>query len=63
MIGRGGKRGSGISVLIVWQDDDDDDDDKYLHVYKRYQEIVSKVGKLNQGWLEGSLFNSYDTEV
>ena len=29
-IGRGGKRGSGISVLMVWHDDDDDDDDDDL---------------------------------
>ena len=27
MIGRGGERGSGISVLVAWHDDDDDDDD------------------------------------
>ena len=27
IIGRYGKRGSGISVLAAWHDDDDDDDD------------------------------------
>ena len=25
--------------------------------------IISKVGDLNRGWPEGSLFNSYDTKV
>ena len=33
MIGRGGERGSGISVLMA-QQDDDDDDDIYIYIYK-----------------------------
>ena len=30
MIGRGGERGSGISMLVARHDDDDDDDDDIL---------------------------------
>ncbi len=32
-IGRGGKRGSVISMLIVRHDDDDDDDDDSVYIY------------------------------
>ena len=32
MIGRGGEKGSGISVLMAWHDDDDDDDESSLPI-------------------------------
>ena len=39
-IGRGGKRGSGISVLMGQHNDDDDDDDLFAHSYM-FQVIIS----------------------
>ena len=37
--------------------------DIYLKNDLHYEDIVSKVGNLSQGWPKGSLFNSYYTEV
>ena len=35
-------------------------DNKNTQIYKKY---YKKIGDLSQGWPEGSLFNSYHTEV
>ena len=43
-IGRGGERGSGISVLLARQNE-------------------MKVGDHSPGWREGSIFNSYYTDM
>ena len=62
-IGRSGARGSGISVLPARYDDDD----YFLNVRYDfcvfYNKKASKVGDLSRGWPEGSLLNSYYTEV
>ena len=36
MIGRGGEKVSGISVLMVWHEDDDDDDEIYFEIVNAF---------------------------
>ena len=54
MIGRGGERGSGISVLMARYDDDDDDDDYleysdyWLHLYCYSHNILANMSKYSE---------------
>ena len=53
-IGKSGERGSGISVLAARHGDDDKG---------RQIKNISKVGDRSRGRPEGTLFDSYYTEV
>ena len=55
-----GKTELGNSVVSSWLDDDNDDVD---HIYIYIYISKSKVGDLSRGRPEGSVFNSYNTEV
>ena len=46
MRGRGGERGSGISVLMAWHDDDDDDDETLVSYLIPNLHIHMKTGAL-----------------